>query len=185
MKTNRPLLRPLQLTSILFIAAQLSGCATNEKAILSTPGSIVTPPANSQAAHEALQLQGHPYVPGGESPAEGFDCSGLVFYVYGKQGLKLPRDTWSLANQLPSVQLHLRQPGDLLFFNIDTKPFAHVGIYVGQDKFVHAPSTRTGKVMMSDLNKPYWRERFSAVRRPAFHQPLSLNEPGSNACLLN
>lgn len=114
----------------------------------------------------------------------GFDCSGLIYYVYKKHGVKLPRDTWSLANQLPSVQLDQRQPGDLLFFTIDSKTFAHVGIYVGQDKFVHAPSSHTGKVMQSDLKQPYWRERFSAVRRPLARLSTSFKEI-NNVCSTN
>jgi cell wall-associated NlpC family hydrolase len=168
---------------VLFVLI-LSGCATTEKLKLTQPSEKFSPSGNNKAAQEALQLQGHPYVPGGKSPNEGFDCSGLVFYVYKKQGLNLPRDTWSLANQLPSVQLNQRQPGDLVFFNINTKPLSHVGIYVGHDKFVHAPSSHTGKVMVSDLNQPYWRERFTAVRRPS-NSPLSLNDTANQICLLN
>ena len=159
------------------ILLQLFGCANNEKKLSQT---IVTPPShtnptnnNHKAANEALQLQGHRYVIGGESPAEGFDCSGLVYYVYNKHGIKLPRDTWSLANQLPSVQIEHRQPGDLVFFNTNNRDFSHVGIYVGEDRFVHAPSTHSGRVMMSDLNQPYWRQRFAAVRRPHSDKNLS------------
>jgi len=185
MKPSRLFLRLLAHMPLIFFVAQLTGCATNEKPAISASPANSASPGNSKAVNEALQLQGHPYVPGGESPTEGFDCSGLVFYVYNKQGLKLPRDTWSLANQLPSVQMDQRQPGDLLFFTIDAKPFAHVGIYVGQDKFVHAPSSRTGRVMMSDLKQSYWRERFTAVRRPPSQRSLSLNGVRENLCLLN
>jgi cell wall-associated NlpC family hydrolase len=174
----------LKLIALLVIVAQLSGCATHEKAALSALPTDITM-ANRQAANDAMQLQGQPYVWGGESPIEGFDCSGLVYYVYNKQGVRLPRDTWSLANQLPSVQINQRQPGDLVFFNTSSKPFSHVGIYVGEDRFVHAPSTRTGRVMMSDLKQPYWRERLIAVRRPQSQRPLSFNDSGGNACLLN
>jgi len=185
MKNNRfirPLLTPLAL---IFVFAQLFGCATNEKTVIPLATTDVAP-GNSKVVNEALQLQGQPYVSGGESPAEGFDCSGLVFYVYKKHGLKLPRDTWSLANQLPSVQLDQRQPGDLVFFTINARPHSHVGIYVGQDKFVHAPSTHTGRVMMSDLKQPYWRERFSAVRRPQkTPKPISLLDTNEALCLLD
>ena len=180
----RPLLRLLKPIALLVIVAQLSGCATNEKPHLSALPTDITA-ANRQAANDAVQLQGQPYVWGGESPIEGFDCSGLVYYVYNKQGVRLPRDTWSLANQLPSVQINQRQPGDLVFFNTTSKPFSHVGIYVGEDRFVHAPSSRTGRVMMSDLKQAYWRERLVAVRRPQSHRPLSFNAAGNNTCLLN
>lgn len=184
MNPIRPILRLLKPIALLVIVAQFSGCATNEKPRLSTLPTDVTA-ANRQAASDAVQLQGQPYVWGGESPIEGFDCSGLVYYVYNKQGVRLPRDTWSLANQLPSVQINQRQPGDLVFFNTTSKPFSHVGIYVGEDRFVHAPSSRTGRVMMSDLKQPYWRERLVAVRRPQSQRPLSFNDSGNNACLLN
>lgn len=144
----------------------LTGCASQNNV---TPIKTAPPQASSgighKAVHEALQLQGHRYVLGGESPQEGFDCSGLVYYVYGKHGLKLPRDTWSLASQLPSVQSEQRQPGDLIFFNTAHRD-SHVGIYVGDDHFVHAPSEHTGRVMVSSLHHPYWRHRFHTVRRP-------------------
>lgn len=168
--------------SALVALMLLAGCASNDKPSLS----IAPPPhetsGNPIAAAEALRLQGKPYVSGGESPNQGFDCSGLVYYVYNRQGLRLPRDTLSLAKQLPAIQPEQRQPGDLVFFNTH-RPFSHVGIYIGEDRFVHAPSQRTGRVMVSDLNQPYWRERFVAVRRPTKSQPLSLNE--SDICWVN
>lgn len=170
-----------QLLAAVFIS-QLTGCASNEKTpvtALPTAGG-----GNRIAASEALQLQGKPYVYGGESPSQGFDCSGLVYYVYNRQGVRLPRDTQSLARQLPAVQPEQRQPGDLLFFNTD-KPFSHVGIYVGDEHFVHAPSAHTGRVMVSDLRQPYWRERFIGVRRPQARYSLSLNEVGDLSCRLN
>lgn len=157
----------------------LAGCAGNEKPHIQQ--AIRVPPVgNQRAAVDALQLQGRPYVFGGQSPQEGFDCSGLVYYVYNRQGLHLPRDAQSLARQLPPVGIDQRQPGDLLFFHTE-KPFSHVGIYVGNDNFVHAPSSRTGHVMVSNLNQPYWRERFVGVRRP---RPggMSFNDDAIAAC---
>jgi len=151
---------------LLIVLLQLSGCASVSK----TPFSMQS---NNPAVATALQLQGHPYVIGGESPAEGFDCSGLVYYVYQQHGVSLPRDAWSQAHELPMVDAEQRQPGDLVFFNTGYHAFSHVGIYLGANKFVHAPSDN-GKVMVSDLNHPYWKRRFSAVRRPR-HPSRHLN----------
>lgn len=160
----------------------LAGCASTDKVAMKP---AIPDRGNSRAAMDALQLQGRPYVYGGKSPEQGFDCSGLVVYVYDQQGIKLPRTTQSLVQQLPGVQPELRQPGDLLFFNTE-KPYSHVGIYIGNDDFVHAPSARTGRVMVSNLQTPYWRERFMAVRRPQLLQGLSLNTPLDNSrCNLN
>ncbi len=170
---------PLLLMTLTLL---LSGCASDEKTPLTiAPAKSV--PGNSRAVNDALQLQGQPYAFGGESPGKGFDCSGLVVYVYNRQGLRLPRDTQSLARELPEVRPEQRVPGDLLFFNISGKTFSHVGIYVGDDQFVHAPSTRTGHVMTSSLSQPYWRERFVAVRRPQSSRSLSLLD--GSICGLN
>lgn len=171
---------PLLLVALM---ALLSGCASDEKAPLTIAPIKPVAPGNSRAVNDALQLQGQPYSYGGESPREGFDCSGLVVYVYNRQGLRLPRDTQSLARQLPEVSPEHRLPGDLLFFNTSGSVFSHVGIYVGDDRFVHAPSSKTGRVMTSSLSQPYWRERFVAVRRPQSNRSLSMIDSGS--CGLN
>lgn len=166
---------PRSMLLIAIVAGLLSGCAGSDKQPLSiVPAKPLA--GNSRAVNDALQLQGRPYVFGGQSPESGFDCSGLVFYVYGRQGLRLPRDTQSLAQQLPEVRPEYRQPGDLLFFSLSGKAYSHVGIYVGDDLFVHAPSAKTGRVMTSSLSQPYWRERFVAVRRPSASKSLSMSD---------
>jgi cell wall-associated NlpC family hydrolase len=114
----------------------------------------------------ALSLQGIPYRYGKESPNEGFDCSGFVHHVYKHQGITIPRTTKELAQNLPTIPKSDLQSGDLLFFNIDGKPFSHVGIYVDNNDFIHAPSRRTGRVLVSSLNNRYWRKRFIGIRRP-------------------
>lgn len=173
----------LDLTILIVFLALLSGCATTEKLPVTTSQSKQHE-GNVIAVVEAMKLQGHPYVFGGKSPQEGFDCSGLVVYVFNRQGLKLPRSTKSLAQQLPNIPPEKKLPGDLLFFNT-AQPFSHVGIYVGDDNFVHAPSAKTGRVMVSSLRQPYWRERFIAVRRPLHSQPLSLNTTDDSSCSFN
>lgn len=114
----------------------------------------------------ALSLQGVPYRYGKASPEEGFDCSGFVKHVYEHQGISLPRTAKAIAsasNPVPSSQI---LPGDLLFFNTSGKPFSHVGIYVERDNFIHAPSKRTGRVLVSSLKNQYWRKHFIGARRP-------------------
>lgn len=116
----------------------------------------------------ALSLQGTPYRYGKKSPEEGFDCSGFVQYVYERQGIALPRTVREMAQspmlaQVAKDDLH---SGDLVFFNINGKPFSHVGIYVDGDNFIHAPSHNTGKVLVSSLKNRYWSNSFSCARRP-------------------
>lgn len=114
----------------------------------------------------ALSLQGTPYHYGKSSPEEGFDCSGFVKHVYEHQGISLPRTVQGMAqslSQVPKSELH---SGDLVFFNTNGKPFSHVGIYVSDDEFIHAPSQRTGRVLVSSLKNRYWEERFICARRP-------------------
>jgi cell wall-associated NlpC family hydrolase len=120
----------------------------------------------------ALSLQGIPYRYGKGSPGEGFDCSGFVKHVYGRHGVLLPRTVREMAQTLPAVGKEARRPGDLLFFNTSGRSFSHVGIYLGEDAFVHAPSSQTGRVMVSSLKRPFWWRRFLGVRRPEVGERL-------------
>ena len=116
----------------------------------------------------ALSLVGTPYAAGGASVETGFDCSGLVAYVY-ERALKLsvPRNTFDLARSgVPIVAAEL-SPGDLVFYNTLRRPFSHVGIYLGDLRFVHAPSTG-GAVRVEDMRLDYWTRRFDGARRLAF-----------------
>ncbi len=140
--------------------AVLAGCAGN----LAQLEPAVAPGGTPRIVATALSLTGVAYRYGGDSPEEGFDCSGFVRYVYARHGIVLPRDTASMAAALPQVPLAVRLPGDLLFFH--TTAGRHVGIYMGQDKFVHAPSVRTGAVRVSDLRAGYWWRRLAGIRRP-------------------
>lgn len=143
----------------LAVIVLFSGCASVPEP---QPLSNYYPPMISYA----LSLQGTPYRYGKNSPEEGFDCSGFVQHVYRHQGITLPRTVQGMAqslNQVPKNDLH---SGDLVFFNTNGKPFSHVGIYVSDDRFIHAPSQRTGKVLVSSLKNRYWGERFSCARRP-------------------
>ena len=114
----------------------------------------------------ALSLQGVPYRYGKDSPEEGFDCSSFVKHVYQKQGIVLPRTVKAMALSLPRIPKNDVLSGDLVFFNTNGNSFSHVGIYVNNDKFVHAPSRRTGRVLVSSLKNHYWHKHYTGARRP-------------------
>lgn len=110
----------------------------------------------------AKEQVGRPYLYGGKSPA-GFDCSGLVHFAYGHVGVSTPRTTQGLWRELPKLDRSSLRPGDVLFFNIDGKP-SHVGLYLGDGEFVHAPSTgRT--VSVAELSNPYYNKTFIRAGR--------------------
>lgn len=147
---------------LALVIVVLTGCA-------STPE--IKPQAHRQdrLIDYALSLRGIPYRYGKETPEEGFDCSGFVKHVYGKQGVWLPRTTHEMASTLPTVPNYDLRSGDLVFFNVSGKTYSHVGIFINGDKFIHAPSQRTGHVLVSSMNNGYWRKRFVGARRPGTH----------------
>lgn len=127
-----------------------------------TPRRGETPPA-ARAADIAHAQLGKPYRYGGETPA-GFDCSGLVQYSFSRVGVEVPRSTGELIRDGERVTRARIRKGDLLFFDQEGKRASHVGIYLGDDTFVHAPSG--GKHVRRDrLDDPYWRKHFAGARR--------------------
>lgn len=113
----------------------------------------------------AIGLVGVPYTHGGNNPKGGFDCSGLIHYVYQKVGqIKLPRTTQEMGRFGQSLGNQTPAPGDLVFFNTQGDAYSHVGIYVGQGRFVHAPSTG-GTVRLEKITSNYWSTRYTESRR--------------------
>ena len=113
----------------------------------------------------ALSYLGVPYRFGGASPRTGFDCSGLVNHVFRQAfGLSLPRTAREIARNGAAVARGELLPGDLVFFNTRGFLNSHVGIYLGDSKFVHAPNSR-GRVRIDDLDNTYYRTRFNGARR--------------------
>jgi len=113
----------------------------------------------------SLSMVGINYRWGGSSPQTGFDCSGLVGHVFRQiAGLVLPRDSYSMARLGKAIDLDELKPGDLVFFNTMKRPFSHVGIYVGDKRFIHAPS-RGKTVQVVDMNESYWAGRYNGARR--------------------
>ena len=120
-------------------------------------------PSRDHLTGTALSLRGVPYRDGGDTP-DGFDCSGFVQYVFWVHGLTLPRGVREQFRQGVAVERHRAQPGDLLFFTTVAPGASHVGIALGYNRFVHAPSS-TGVVRVEDLSLPYWASRYIGARR--------------------
>ena len=114
---------------------------------------------------DALGLIGINYRMGGNTPQSGFDCSGLVRYVFQSAiGLNLPRRAEEISRIGTKVDRQELKPGDLVFYKTLRKTFSHVGIYLGNNRFIHAPSAG-GAVRIDDMTQSYWAARFNGARR--------------------
>jgi murein DD-endopeptidase len=127
---------------------------------------VENPPetAGNRAANLALAMVGKPYRYGGSTPA-GFDCSGLVQYSYGRSGVNLPHGTDELRRVTRPIPRSKLQRGDLLFFTQEGRKSSHVALYIGNDRFVHAPSSGK-KVYVAGFDDSYWQRHFTEARRP-------------------
>jgi len=123
------------------------------------------PNAATELVLRSLSLLGVNYKWGGNSPDSGLDCSGLVRLVYEETiGKVLPRRSVEMSREGEAVSRHELKPGDLVFFNTLRRAFSHVGIYIGNNQFVHAPS-RGKQVRVESLDSGYWSRRFNGARR--------------------
>lgn len=119
----------------------------------------------SELAMQAMGLLGIRYKKGGNTPENGLDCSGLVRYVFKEAwGKILPRTSEELSRMGDHVAKQDLQPGDLVFYNTLRRGFSHVGIYLGDSKFIHAPSSG-GQVRIESMEVGYWKSRFNGARR--------------------
>jgi cell wall-associated NlpC family hydrolase len=150
-------------SSFALLILLLSGCASDSDV---APISYQQQQTSSPVVNYALTLQGAPYHYGSANPQDGFDCSGFVYHVYQQHGIHLPRRTEDMANQLTPVEKDALHSGDLLFFDTNGETFSHVGLYINGDNFIHASSSKTGKVLVSSLKNNYWQQHFVGVRRP-------------------
>lgn len=156
---------PLAIAVIM--ALTLSGCGffgqRGSKSALTPPASVRT----HKIVRTAYAQMGKKYRPGGCSPRSGFDCSGLVWWTYGQHGIKVPRITSDQARTGKKVARKAARPGDILVFRTGNSPRGlHTGIYCGEGKFIHSPSS--GKtVCLESLGHKYWRDRLTAIRRVA------------------
>lgn len=147
---------------LLATAFAIGGCSSTPP----KPAPAVAAGTGERAATHAVKLVGAPYRYGGASPASGFDCSGLVMYSYQHAGVSLPHNTEKQRRLAKPVRRAEARRGDLLFFDEEGKKNSHVGIYLGDGTFVHAPSSGK-KVRRDRLDTPYWRKHLSELRRVA------------------
>lgn len=150
---------------LVMVLAALSGCSstpTQQSSSQPADRIVAEPQPPSQARHtivqQAAKQVGSDYRLGGNSPREGFDCSGLVFYTHLQAGRMVPRraeEQYQAAQKTRQVK-----PGDLLFFTTDSrgKRVDHVGIYIGNEKFIHAPG-RGKSVTTASISEDYWQKR--------------------------
>ncbi|HEX9876844.1 MAG TPA: C40 family peptidase [Gammaproteobacteria bacterium] len=158
----------LGLCALCIVSSGLLGCATGpevSRVETSEPGlSIARGAGNGELAALIARRQiGVPYRFGGTSPDAGFDCSGLVYYSYSQAGIDLPRTSRELFRAARKISLADARPGDVVFFQ-DQEKLSHVGIYLGQRYFVHAPASgRT--VSVAHIDTPYYQQHLVAVGR--------------------
>ncbi|HTM01912.1 MAG TPA: C40 family peptidase [Vicinamibacterales bacterium] len=144
------------------------GAPTPPGATSSAPALPPAAPAPSEVISApliatALSYRGVPYRNGGSDPS-GFDCSGFVQWVFAQEGRALPREVHDQYDVGEKIDREDVQPGDLVFFDIEGKGASHVGIALGNDQFVHAPSSR-GVVRVESYTIDYWKKRYIGARR--------------------
>ncbi len=168
-RRSRAIANAIRRTAVLTLIIVLAGCATKPpvSAPPRPPGGYVGLADRTKASEVVLFSFGLidiGYRFGGRNPDAGLDCSGMVSYIYQQVGgLKLPHSAAEIARLTRPIERGAIKPGDLVFFNTRNRPFSHVGIYVGDDRFVHAPNSN-GKVRVESIRSPYYSSRFEAAR---------------------
>ena len=173
----RHLLAPARLCVWLSLSLSILLAGCSGLPAVSLP-SLPAPQATRAAATEqalaqsnnvvlyALAMIDTGYRFGGKNPEAGFDCSGMVSYIFNEAaGLRIRGSAADIARQSKPVDLQQLRPGDLVFFNTLGRPFSHVGIYIGNDRFVHAPSSKgRARVRTESLKNRYFAARLEAAR---------------------
>ncbi|MCG7871217.1 MAG: C40 family peptidase [Candidatus Thiodiazotropha lotti] len=158
-----------RLFSMVTIALLFTGCATvaatessrRQQSMVDTERIVFV--SRHPVVAIAEKLKGKPYRYGGVSP-EGFDCSGLMHYVFQQVGLSIPRTTQDQYRASKRIATEDLQPGDLLFFKISSRKLSHVGLYAGNGRFIHA-STSKRRVAAAKLDETYWSKRLIGAGR--------------------
>jgi cell wall-associated NlpC family hydrolase len=164
----------------LFVLLLLGACSTPRQQV------AVQSPVQSAPGYDenrmnnlaiyAMSLYDTPYQYGGKSRVNGFDCSGFVQFVFQNSlGLQLPRTSAEMSQVGTPLDVTELRPGDLVFFNTSRNPNSHVGIFIGENRFVHSP--KTGKaIMITSLNSKYWHARYSGARRISINRQFAANQ---------
>lgn len=143
---------------------QLSNKPEQPTATFATTSSNNSTSLVSSLIAKAKNFIGLPYRFGGTSPVSGFDCSGFMQYVYKQNGVDLPRTSQAMASSGRSVARGELKAGDMVFFRTEGSRISHVGMYIGDNQFIHAP--RTGRsIEITSLNSGYWSKTFATARR--------------------
>ena len=155
------------LTVLLLSACSTKGPVDQQAATSYQQPSTAFNPAADEVLFRAIGLVGTPYVWGGNTPSSGFDCSGLIGFVYQDvAGIRLPRTTQQMLH-MPGQQVSRNQlqSGDIIFFATAGRGrVSHAGIYVGEGRFVHAPSSG-GTVRLDSVNATYWNKAYLQAKR--------------------
>lgn len=148
----------------IFAAVLLAACAIGPAPSPSQPAAPISADQGNEIVMFAMNLMGNGYQFGGSNPESGLDCSGMVSYIYQQVlGLQLPHNAAQIARTGKKISPAELSPGDLVFFNTSGRPYSHVGIYIGDDRFIHAPG-QDGKIRISRLKTGYFEKRFEAAR---------------------
>ena len=154
------------LLSVTIAAFLLAACGTPAQRQPVSARTIAPLPVSekgNEVALYALGLIDTGYRFGGKNPEAGLDCSGMVSYIYGQAaGLKVKGSAADIARNTRAIERGQLRPGDLVFFNTLNRSYSHVGIYIGDARFVHAPATN-GKVRIDRLSDRYYAQRFEAA----------------------
>jgi len=155
----------LALASVALLAACGTRAPTRRakvKPILYEPQPVSE--KGNEVALYAMGLIDIGYQFGGKNPEAGLDCSGMVSYIYGKAvGIKVTGSAADIARRGREIDPRTLRPGDLVFFNTLNRPFSHVGVYIGDGRFIHAPSSR-GRVRIERMDNVYFAPRFEMAR---------------------
>lgn len=175
---RRPLQRLLRLSAAAGVLLLLAACASSprrEATFKPSDSALANEPARApenavgtanDVLFRAMALVGTPYRWGGNTPTGGFDCSGLVEYIYrNAANIQLPHSSRDMASMSGPKIKHMDDlvSGDLVFFG-SGRSISHVGVYVGKGRFVHAPNSG-GTVRLDDIDGPYWRDHFEYGKR--------------------